>query len=153
MRVSELCQVPCSAQARRRTLLPMGASGGRNSPHSKRAPREAPHTALPLRGRLSPPQGNPLRLPYGSQTPRPTCSHGPVRPGWTEGDSPKKGDRPHMRPYGRFRRKMRCATMCYIWNVRSEAPPTDLGLSALGRCGSQRASRTGRRPAVGQVRA
>ena len=54
--------------------------------HSKRAPRAAPRTALPLAGRSSPPQSNPPRLPHGSQTPRPTCSRGPVRPGWTEGD-------------------------------------------------------------------
>ena len=54
--------------------------------HSKRAPRAAPRTALPLAGRSSPPQSNPPRLPHRSQTPRPTCSRGPVRPGWTEGD-------------------------------------------------------------------
>ena len=54
--------------------------------HSKRAPRAAPRTALPLAGRSSPPQSNPPRLPHGSQTPRPTCSRGPVRPRQTRGD-------------------------------------------------------------------
>ena len=56
------------------------------TPSPPRPPSGRSAPPLALSGRSSPPHSNPPRLPHGSQTPRPTCSRGPVRPKWTEGD-------------------------------------------------------------------